>query len=68
MTAENYSITGGSGEAIARLLMRTYVTPRFKQIALPDAFLAAGALPTLHDLYSISADAMVRQISTWLET
>lgn len=48
--------------------MRTYVTPRFKQIALPDAFLAAGALPTLHDLYSISADAMVRQISTWLET
>jgi len=47
--------------------MRNHVTPRFKQIALPDAFLAAGALPTLHDRYGISADAMVRQITAWLE-
>jgi len=67
ITAENHSITGGLGEAIAALLMRNQVTPRFKQIALPDAFLAAGALPTLHDRYGISTDAMVKQIISWLE-
>jgi len=67
ITAENHSITGGLGEAIAGLLMRNHVTPRFKQIALPDAFLAAGALPTLHDRYGISTDAMVKQITAWLE-
>ncbi|MCX3307499.1 transketolase family protein, partial [Pantoea vagans] len=67
ITAENHSIMGGLGEAIAGLLMRNHVTPRFKQIALPDAFLAAGALPTLHGRYGISADAMVRQITDWLE-
>lgn len=49
------------------MLMRNHVTPRFKQIALPDAFLVAGALPALHDRYGISAGAMVRQITAWLE-
>ena len=67
ITAENHSITGGLGEAIAATLMRHGVTPQFRQIALPDAFLAAGALPTLHDRYGISTAAMVTQITSWLE-
>jgi transketolase len=66
ITAENHSVVGGLGEAIAGVLMRNNVTPRFKQIALPDAFLAAGALPTLHDRYGISTEAMVKQITAWL--
>jgi len=44
-----------------------YAPPRFKPIALPDAFLAAGDLPTLHHHYGISADALIRQITLWLE-
>lgn len=67
ITAENHSITGGLGEAVAATLMRHGVTPRFQQIALPDAFLAAGALPTLHDRYGISTEAMVKQIKVWLQ-
>ncbi|WP_312630496.1 transketolase family protein [Pantoea piersonii] len=67
ITAENHSITGGLGEAIAASLLRHGVTPGFRQIALPDAFLAAGALPTLHDRYGISTEAMVTQITAWLE-
>ena len=67
ITAENHSITGGLGEAIAATLMRHGVTPKFRQVALPDEFLAAGALPTLHDRYGISTAAMVRQIASWLE-
>ena len=33
----------------------------FRQVALPDEFLDAGALPTLHDRYGISAEAMASQ-------
>ncbi|HTN49162.1 MAG TPA: transketolase family protein [Burkholderiaceae bacterium] len=66
IVAENHSIVGGLGEAIAGVLLRTGVTPPFRQIALPDAFLDAGALPTLHDKYGISTAAMVRSIKGWL--
>ncbi|RUE88579.1 transketolase family protein [Pseudomonas aeruginosa] len=66
VTAENHSIVGGLGEAVAGLLMRNGVTPTFHQIALPDAFLDAGALPTLHDRYGISTDAVACQIKGWL--
>ena len=62
IVAENHSIVGGLGEAIAGVLLRAGVTPPFRQIALPDAFLDAGALPTLHDKYGISTAAMVQSI------
>jgi len=66
VVAENHSVIGGLGEAVASLLLRSAVSPAFRQIALPDEFLAAGALPTLHDRYGISTEAMVRRIKTWL--
>ncbi|MFJ2985299.1 MULTISPECIES: transketolase family protein [unclassified Pseudomonas] len=66
VTAENHSIVGGLGEAVAGVLLRNGVTPTFRQIALPDAFLDAGALPTLHDRYGISTEAVARQIKGWL--
>ena len=58
IVAENHSRVGGLGEAVASLLMRSGVHPAFDQIALPDDFLAAGALPTLHDRYGLSTKAM----------
>ena len=67
IVAENHSVVGGLGEAVAGLLLRSGVTPAaFRQVALPDEFLAAGALPTLHDRYGISSEAMVRRIKAWL--
>ena len=66
IVAENHSIVGGLGEAIAGVLLRAGVTPPFRQIALPDAFLDAGALPTLHDKYGISTVAMTQSIKGWL--
>ncbi len=67
VVAENHSTVGGLGEAVASLLMRAGVRPpAFRQVALPDAFLAAGALPTLHDRYGISTEAMTRSIKGWL--
>ena len=68
VVAENHSVVGGLGEAVAGVLMRSGVLPErgFRQIGLPDAFLEAGALPTLHERYGISTAAMVRSIREWL--
>lgn len=66
VVAENHSAIGGLGEAVAGLLMRSGVATTFRQIGLPDAFLDAGALPTLHDRYGISTQAMSRQIKGWI--
>jgi transketolase len=66
IVAENHSTIGGLGEAVAGVLLRAGVTPPFRQIALPDAFLDAGALPTLHDKYGISTVAMTQSIKGWL--
>lgn len=66
VVAENHSVIGGLGEAVASCLLRAGVAPVFRQLALPDAFLDAGALPTLHERYGISLDAMSRQIKAWL--
>jgi transketolase len=66
VVAENHTVIGGLGEAVAGLLMRSGVHPAFRQIGLPDEFLAAGALPTLHDRYGISTAEVTRQIKHWL--
>ena len=66
VVAENHTVIGGLGEAVAGVLMRAGVHPTFRQIGLPDAFLDAGALPTLHDRYGISTDAVIRQVKSWL--
>ncbi len=66
VVAENHTVVGGLGEAAAGLLMRSSVHPAFRQIALPDQFLDAGALPTLHDRYGISTSAVTARVKEWL--
>ncbi|AWI74279.1 transketolase [Parazoarcus communis] len=66
VVAENHTSVGGLGEAVATALLTAGVSPQFRQIALPDAFLDAGALPTLHDRYGISTEAMAKTIKMWL--
>jgi len=67
VVAENHTVIGGLGEAVAACLLRNGVAPQFRQIGLPDAFLAAGALPTLHDRYGISTGAMTSSVKAWLD-
>ncbi len=66
VTAENHTVVGGLGEAVARTLLTSGVAPTFRMIGLPDEFLEAGALPTLHDMYGISVDKVAEQIKGWL--
>ncbi len=65
VVAENHTVIGGLGEAVAACLLRNGEAPRFRQIALPDAFLDAGALPTLHDLYGISTGGIIKSVTAW---
>ena len=62
VTAENHTSVGGLGEAVAALLMRKGVRCELDTVGLPDEFLLAGALPTLHDRYGISTAKMVEKI------
>ncbi|MEZ5904880.1 MAG: transketolase C-terminal domain-containing protein [Geminicoccaceae bacterium] len=66
VTAENHTVVGGLGEAVAAMLLTAGVTPAFRMIGLPDAFLEAGALPTLHEMYGISTDRVAARIRAWL--
>jgi len=67
VVAENHSVIGGLGEAVASALLRHRVQPSGFQLAgLPDAYLDAGALPTLHDRYGISIDGLASRIRNWL--
>ena len=66
VVAENHSTIGGLGEAVAAELLGAGVAPRFRRIALPDAFLDAGALPTLHERYGISTARIAASIKGWL--
>jgi transketolase len=62
VTAENHTIVGGLAEAVASTLVFAGLGTRVVPIALPDEFLAAGALPTLHERYGLSTDAVVARI------
>ena len=67
VVAENHSVIGGLGEAVASALLRHRVQPAGFQLAgLPDAYLDAGALPTLHDRYGISREVLGQRIKGWL--
>jgi transketolase len=66
VTAENHTVVGGLGEAVARTLLTNGVTPTFRIIGLPDEFLEAGALPTLHEMYGLTVGQIAGKIKDWL--
>jgi transketolase len=66
VTLENHTVVGGLSESVASTLAFAGVGTRVVPIALPDEFLAAGALPTLHDRYGLSTDAIVAKVKAEL--
>jgi transketolase len=66
VTLENHTIVGGLAEAVASCLAFAGEARRIVPIALPDEFLDAGALPTLHDRYGLSTDAIVAKVKAEL--
>lgn len=64
VVAENHTVIGGLGEAVATQILKAGLSPAFLQIGLPDEFLDAGALPTLHDRYGLSASSVVSRLKS----
>ncbi|MGD6756629.1 transketolase family protein [Streptomyces sp. BH105] len=66
VTCENHTVVGGLSEAVAATAGYGGVRARILPAALPDEFLAAGALPTLHDRYGLSTDALCARVKSAL--
>jgi transketolase len=66
VTCENHTVVGGLSEAVAATVAYAGRSARIVTAALPDEFLAAGALPTLHDRYGLSADALCARVKAEL--
>ena len=56
---ENHTVVGGLFETVAAAAVRAGLSRKIVPVALPDEFLAAGALPTLHDRYGLSTSRLV---------
>jgi transketolase len=62
LTCENHTVVGGLFETVASASVRRGIGKRITPIGLPDEFLAAGALPTLHDRYGLSTARIVAAV------
>lgn len=60
--AENHTVVGGLFESVASALVKRGIGKKIHAIGLPDEFIDAGALPTLHDKYGLSTDAVVARV------
>ncbi|MGE2716784.1 transketolase family protein [Mycolicibacterium litorale] len=62
LTCENHTVVGGLFETVASAVVRRGIAKQVTPVALPDEFLAAGALPTLHDRYGLSTAQIVATV------
>jgi len=62
VTLENHTIRGGLFETVASAAVLGGVSRQVLPVALPDAFLDAGALPTLHQRYGLDVDSIVAKV------
>lgn len=61
-TLENHTVIGGVFESVASALTRHGLGRHVRAIGLPDRFLDAGALPTLHGRYGLSTQAVISRV------
>lgn len=59
ITAENHTIVGGLGSAVAETLMEAGVRAAFTRVGLRDTFAEGGSTPYLLHKYGLTADAIV---------
>jgi len=58
VTAENHSVIGGLGSAVAELLMEAGVPARFARVGVQDVFAEGGSTPYLFEKYGLNAEAI----------
>lgn len=62
VTAENHSIIGGLGSAVAETLLEAGIAAKFKRIGVRDTFAEGGSTPYLFDKYGLSARHLVKAV------
>lgn len=62
VTLENHTVIGGLFETVAAAAARAGLGRKIVPIGLPDEFLDAGALPTLHARYGLNTDRVVERV------
>lgn len=62
VTCENHTVIGGLFETVASAVVARGIAKQITPVALPDEFLAAGALPTLHDRYGLATSRLVATV------
>jgi transketolase len=55
ITAENHSIIGGLGSAVAETLLEAGIQTQFARVGIKDTFAEGGTTPFLFDKYGLSA-------------
>lgn len=60
VTAEEHSVSGGLGEAVASLLMTEKIYKPFKAIGIPDEETVAGSQGEIFNHYGISAEGLAK--------
>jgi transketolase len=67
VTAENHSIIGGLGSAVAELLMEAGIHVAFSRVGLADCFAEGGSTPFLLGKYNLDARAIFNRVMQVLE-
>ncbi|MGN7292535.1 transketolase family protein [Rhizobium sp. SAFR-030] len=62
VTAENHSIIGGLGSAVAEMLMENDVQAKFRRVGVRDTFAEGGSTAYLFEKYGLSAEAMAATV------
>jgi transketolase len=66
ITAEDHSVVGGLGDAVASELAEAGVFIKFKKLGIPDHFASVGYPEPLWAHYGYDADGIAREIRTML--
>ena len=64
LTAENHSVIGGLGSAVAEALMEAGVHCQFRRLGIRDTFAEGASPPYLFDKYGLSAAAIVTEFES----
>jgi len=59
VTAENHTIVGGLGSAVAETLMEASVAAGFVRVGIMDTFAEGGSTPYLAKKYGLTAEALI---------
>jgi transketolase len=66
LTAEEHSIVGGLGSAVAETILESGIPIKFKRLGVPDVFVPIGSPEEIHAKYGFDAAGIYRELNSML--